>query len=194
MLVKVALLGGAMLLAAVNLLWTRPRLQARPATGRIGPATATLLRRLVGAEIVLVAAIIFAAAVLSSLPPPAKALARVGGATAHVGPGPRGAHGRAERLHARAQRHAEPGRAPNTFALVDHEGRQPVTGAERDRRLRDAGHGDGRAGVRLSEIRAGRVHAFGAGARHGRPLGDQVPRRAAGRQPFDVLLVDRANG
>ena len=64
-----------MLIAAVNLLWTTPALAGvggdRP---ELGPATATLLRRLVSAEVVLVAAIVFAAAVLSSLPPPAKAL------------------------------------------------------------------------------------------------------------------------
>ena len=51
--------------------------------------TATLLRRLVGTEVVLVAAIVFAAAVLSSLPPPAKALGSLGGTSAFTsGPAP----------------------------------------------------------------------------------------------------------
>ena len=38
-------------------------------------------------EVVLVSAIVLAAMVLSSLPPPAKALAELGRASAHVGPG-----------------------------------------------------------------------------------------------------------
>ena len=53
-----------------------------------GAGAASLLRTLVSGEIVLVAGAVVAAAVLSSLPPPAKALAAVGGATARVGPGP----------------------------------------------------------------------------------------------------------
>jgi hypothetical protein len=46
------------------------------------------LRRLIAGETLLVAGAVLGAAVLSSLPPPSKALASVGGAKAHVGPGP----------------------------------------------------------------------------------------------------------
>jgi copper transport protein len=84
MLVKIGLLLAAM--AAVNLLRTKQRLaDARP---DVSSSAARLLRRLVSGEVVLVAAAIFAAAVLSSLAPPSKALAEVGNASAHVGPGP----------------------------------------------------------------------------------------------------------
>jgi copper transport protein len=86
MLVKIGLLLAAMALAAVNLLRTKQRLaDARP---DVSSSAARLLRRLVSGEVVLVAAAIFAAAVLSSLAPPSKALAEVGNASAHVGPGP----------------------------------------------------------------------------------------------------------
>jgi copper transport protein len=83
-LVKAGLLLAAMLLAAVNLLRTRPAL-LRPEP----PASvAILLRRLVAGETLIVAAAVAAAAVLSSLPPPPKALADVGAVGAHTGPGP----------------------------------------------------------------------------------------------------------
>ncbi len=55
--------------------------------GAAGRAAQTAPRGLVGGELVLVVAAILAAAVLSSLPPPSKALAFVGNASAHVGPG-----------------------------------------------------------------------------------------------------------
>jgi len=85
MLVKIGLLLAAMMLAAVNLLHTKDRLGAeQPEVGR---SAGRLLRGLVGGEALLVIGAIFAAAVLSSLPPPSNALASVGNASAHVGPG-----------------------------------------------------------------------------------------------------------
>ena len=63
-----------------------PRRRRRSARDLAGDA-ASLLRLLVSGEVILVIAAIFAAGVLSSLAPPAKALATVGSASAHVGPG-----------------------------------------------------------------------------------------------------------
>ena len=83
---KVALLGGAMLIAAVNLLWTRPRLQASASDRPDFGAPAALLRRLVGGE-VLVAASSSRPRCSRVLPPPAKALAKVGEASARSVPG-----------------------------------------------------------------------------------------------------------
>ena len=88
--VKIGLLCGALVLGAVNLLVTTPRLRAAgarddPAAGGRG---AVLLRRTVSGEVALVASAVFAASVLTSLPPPASALGRAGGAIARVGPGP----------------------------------------------------------------------------------------------------------
>jgi copper transport protein len=87
-LVKIGLLTAAVLLAAVNLVRTKPRLVAARRQVELGPPTARLLRRLVGGEALLLAGAVVAAAVLSSLPPPPKALAREGSALARVGPGP----------------------------------------------------------------------------------------------------------
>jgi copper transport protein len=78
LLVKIALLLGALLLAAVNLLRSRPRVVA----GRDAP-----VRRLVGGEVVAVTGAVFAAAILTSLAPPAKAVADLGKPSAKVGPG-----------------------------------------------------------------------------------------------------------
>src|SRR5204863_3341655 len=88
LLVKIGLLSAAMLLAAGNLLRTRPRLIAYRERPELAPGAASLLRRLVAGEVLLVVSAVVAAAVLSSLPPPSKALAEVGGASAHVRPGP----------------------------------------------------------------------------------------------------------
>jgi copper transport protein len=73
-LVKAGLLGAAMSIASVNLVRTRRSLP--------------LLRQLVAGEVVLVTSAVVAASVLSSLPPPPKALASLGAPAATVGPGP----------------------------------------------------------------------------------------------------------
>jgi copper transport protein len=86
---KVVLLLCAMLLAGVNLARTKPRLEiaARRADETLGAPAALLLRRLVRAEVVLVTGAILVASILTSLPPPSKALASLSGVAAHVGPG-----------------------------------------------------------------------------------------------------------
>ena len=83
-LVKAGLLAGAMLLASGNFLRTVPALRRLEPS----PEATILLRRLVAGETLLVAGAVAAAAVLSSLAPPPKALAGIGSASAHVGPGP----------------------------------------------------------------------------------------------------------
>jgi copper transport protein len=121
LLVKIALLAGALVLAAVNLLRSRPRVQA----GREAPA----LRRLVGGEAVAVIGAVFAAAILTSLAPPAKAVADLGKPAARVGPGAvdeavrRGGYTVALKV--------APNRAavPNRFEVSLRKGGQPVEGA-----------------------------------------------------------------
>jgi copper transport protein len=87
-LVKIGLLLAAMLLAAVNLVRTKPRLIAARNRPELGAPTTVLLRRLISGEALLITVAVFAAATLSSLAPPAAALAREGSALAKVGPGP----------------------------------------------------------------------------------------------------------
>jgi copper transport protein len=86
-LVKVALLAVAMLGGAVNLLITKPKLESAKGDPERGAPAARLLRNTVRIETLLVVSALFAAAVLSSLAPPAAALAKEGSALAHVGPG-----------------------------------------------------------------------------------------------------------
>jgi copper transport protein len=123
---KVGLLIAALLLASVNLLRNKDRL-GRPESG---VRAARLLRGLVLGEGVLVAAAIFAAAVLSSLPPPSQALAEVGGASAHVGPG------RITQTVVkdgyRFDVRVTPNKAavPNTFEVHVTRDGKPVTGAD----------------------------------------------------------------
>jgi copper transport protein len=88
-MVKAGLLLVTMGLAGVNLARTRPRLvaAAERKDAALGTGAASLLRRLVTAEVVIVIGIIFAASILTSVPPPAKALGSVGAVNGHVGPG-----------------------------------------------------------------------------------------------------------
>ena len=87
-MLKIALLLTAMLVAAVNLLRNKPRLAAAERRPDLATGAGTLLRRLVGVEVVLVAGAIFAAALVTSLAPPSKALANIGNVEARLGPGP----------------------------------------------------------------------------------------------------------
>jgi copper transport protein len=129
-LVKAGLLLTAMLLAGFNLVRTKPRLVASRSRPELGPPASVLLRRLVTGEAVLVTAAIFAAAVLSSLPPPSNALAEEGGALAHVGPGKV-----AETVHQAGytiQVLVAPNQAAtqNNFAIKLTKDGKPVTGAD----------------------------------------------------------------
>jgi copper transport protein len=70
-LVKIALLITAMVLGAFNLLRTNPRLLAAREHPEAGEPAARLLRRAISGETLLITSAVFAAAVLSSLAPPA---------------------------------------------------------------------------------------------------------------------------
>jgi len=129
-LVKAALLAVAMLGGAVNLLITKPRLDAARRDPARGKQAARLLRNTVRIETLLVVAAVFAAALLSSLAPPAAALAKEGSALAHVGPGKVAAtvHQNGYTL----QVLVDPNKAveTNSFALKLTKNGQPVRGAD----------------------------------------------------------------
>jgi len=192
---KVGLLLVAMLIAAVNLLWTRPRLQASAGDQPdIGPATATLLRRLVGTEVVLVAAIVFAAAVLSSLPPPAKALGNLGGKPVHVGPGPVSKTFEVNGYTVQAR--VTPNRAaqPNKFSVSITRDGKPVTGADVTTTFAMLDMEMGQQAYDLKETDPGVYeHAAPALVMVGH-WGITFDVEPPGGQPFDVTVVDRANG
>jgi copper transport protein len=189
-IVKASLLLCAILVASGNLLRTVPALR--------GPApplsAAILLRRLVSVEVLFVAAAVAAAAVLSSLPPPPKALASIGAANAHTGPGPvtkvLNEHGYQLEFHVTPNRAA----APNDFAVRIDRGGRPVRGADVIATVTMLDMEMPAQSYKLSEVSPGLYE-------HSAPalvmVGHWGLSFAIGPQagtPFTVLLLDRANG
>lgn len=196
LLAKILLLGGTMLIAAVNLLRTKPGLQKASADRdeALGAATATLLRRLVRGEVLIVTGVVFAAALLTSFPPPARALAQIGNAKAHVGPGPvattvqEGAY--------RLDVGVDPNRAalPNTFSLRLSKSGQPVAGASVAVHFLMLDMDMGQFGYTLEEKAPG-YYVRSAPALV--MVGHWAVRftiTPAGGQPFDATVVDKARG
>jgi copper transport protein len=192
--VKIVLLAVALLLAAVNLLRTVPRLKASPGRPELGIPTARLLRRLVVGESLLVAGAVLGAAVLSSLPPPSKALAAVGGAKAHVGPGAvsRVVTENGYRLAFRVS----PNKAavPNSFGLTITRGGKVVRNANVTVDFTMLDMEMGQQAYQLSETAPGTYgHAAPALVMVGHwGLSFQV--EPPGQKPFTVFIVDKANG
>ena len=128
-LVKIGLLAAAMLLGAVNLLRSKPRLVAARDADAGRPAAA-LLRRTISGETLLLTAAVFAAALLSSLAPPAAALAKEGSALAKVGPGPVGTVVHRGPYTLRVLVHPNKAVVPNSFALALTKNGKPVRRAD----------------------------------------------------------------
>jgi len=130
LIAKMALLVTAMAVASGNLLRARPRLQKSASLGAdVGVSAGRLLRGLVSGEVLLIVGALFAAGILSSLPPPPKALASIGKVSANVGPGPANVvvkHG-AYRLVF----HISPNKAvvPDSFSVSITKNGKPVHGA-----------------------------------------------------------------
>jgi len=194
LLVKIALLGAALLLAAVNLLRTVPRFKACAQRPELGPSAATLLRRLVAGESLLVSGAVLAAAVLSSLPPPSKALASVGGAKAHVGPG--AVNEVVSENGYRLAIRVTPNRAavPNSFQVAVSHGGKPVRGADVTVDFAMLDMEMGQQAYHLAETAPGTYgHAAPALVMVGH-WGLSFQIAPPGQKPFTVLLVDKANG
>jgi copper transport protein len=190
-LVKVALLAVAVALAAVNLLRTKPGLHA---DGTLASGAAALLRKLVAGEVVIVAGAILVAAVLSSLAPPSKALAAVGGASAKVGPGP--VNESVVKNGYKLDIGVTPNRAavPNNFSVHLTRNNQPVRGADVIMRFTMLDMEMGQQEYRLTETSPGTyTHAAPALVMVGHwGLGLDVTPPAG--TPVNVLVVDKANG
>ena len=129
-LVKIGLLAAAMLLGALNLLRTKPQLVAARERAELGGPAARLLRRAISGEVLLVSAAVFAAAVLSSLAPPAAALAEEGSALAHVGPGRVAASVHSNGYVLQVLVNPNKAVAQNTFTLKITKNGAPVRGAD----------------------------------------------------------------
>jgi copper transport protein len=188
-LVKIGLLLAALALASVNLLRTKPHL-ARPGA-RDGAAR--LLRRLVTGEALLVAGAVFAAAVLSSLPSPSSALAAVGGASAHVGPGPIRSVVQKDGYTLAFDVAPNKAAVPNTFQVRITRGGKPLTGAEVVESFLMLDMELGTQAYRLSETSPGTYeHSAPALVMVGH-WGLSFAITPQSGQPFTVLLVDRAD-
>jgi copper transport protein len=194
LLVKIGLLSGTLLIAAVNLLRTRPRLVATTRRPELGTGTAALLRRLVAGEVLLVAAAVVAAAVLTSLAPPAKALASAGAASSRVGPGP--VSEVVNKNGYRFEVKVTPNRAaaPNNFSVRITRNGRPAKMQSVVLRFAMLDMEMGTQSYELPEIAPGVYsQALPALVMVGHwSLGFEVtpPKQA----PFEVLLIDRAAG
>ena len=193
-LLKIGLLVAAMALAAFNLLRSKPQLEAARERPEAGPPAAKLLARLVTGEAVIVACAVFAAALLSSLAPPAKALAEVGSALAHVGPGKvvQVVHKDGYTIKVLVS----PNRAavPNNFALQLTKGTTPVRGADVTVQFAMLDMEMANQEYQLAEKSPG-IYSRPAPAlvMVGR-WGLTYTITPKGGQPFTVLVVDHATG
>jgi copper transport protein len=193
-LVKAAILLAAMALAAVNLLRAKPRLVASVERPEIGRGAAALLRRLVAGEVLLAAGAVAAAAVLSSLPPPPRALAGLVSPSAHTGPGP--VNVRVDRNGYRVDVRVAPNRAAaqNTFTVTIARRGVAVRHAEVVATFTMLDMQMPSQSYRLAETRPGTYErAAPALVMVGR-WGLAFHVTPPGGKPFDVLVLDRANG
>jgi copper transport protein len=184
-LAKIALLAVALLLAAGNLVRVRPRLET-------GPRATTFLRRLVSGETVLIAGAVLAAALLSSLAPPARALAKEGSALARVGPGQveKTVHkdGYTLRLLVTPNRAA----VSNSFALRITKDGKPVRDADVKLTFTMLDMEMGEQAYRLSETRPGVYAHEGAALVMVGVWGLGFDVTPPGKTPFTAFIVDRA--
>lgn len=194
LLVKIGLLGAAMLFAPINMLRNTPRLQNAEAEPEKAKEAASLLRVLVSGEIVLVAAVIFAAGVLSSLPPPPKALAGISSATTRVGPG--AVVKTVEHGPYTLQFKVDPNRAavPNAFTVSITKNGQPVRGADVTTTFTMLDMEMGQLAYSFSETAPGvytRTEPALVMVGHWELSFDVRPPNG---EPFKVQLVDKATG
>jgi copper transport protein len=188
LLVKIALLAAALVLAAVNLARTKPRLQAGDADAPL------LLRRLVQGEILFVAAALFAAGVLASLPPPSSALARVQNVAARVGPGP--VSEVIAKSPYRVRVRVTPNRAAvkNAFSVSLTRDGKPVQGAGVITKFDMLDMEMGEQSYRLRELRPGVFSKSAPALVMVGHWGLQFEVTPPGGKPFVVTLLDKAGG
>jgi copper transport protein len=195
-LVKTGLLGGAVLLAAGNLLRSKPALVAardQPAVGG-GEVAAALLRRLLGGEVAVVAGIVFAAAVLSSLAPPPPAFALQNSALATVGPGRVAETIRRGGYVLQVLVSPNKAAAPDSFALRITKDGRPLRGANVTLTFNHLQMQMPTQEYQLTETQPGvYTRAAPALVMVGR-WGLSFQIAPASGPPFTALIVDQANG
>jgi copper transport protein len=193
-LVKAGLFGGALVLAAGNLLRSKPGLSAARQRPESGGAVSLLLRRLLTGEVIVVAGAVFAAAVLTSLAPPPPAFALENSAVAKVGPGRVVQTIRRGGYVLEVVVSPNKAAAPDSFALRITRDGQPVRGANVTLTFNHLQMEMPSQEYQLTETQPG-VYSRAAPAlvmvgKWG--LSFQVT--PADGQPFTALIVDQANG
>jgi copper transport protein len=193
-LVKIGLLSAAMLLGAVNLLRSKPRLVAATAQPGLGEPAARLLRRTVSGEVILASSAVLAAGILSSLAPPSSALAQLDSALATVGPSRVAStvtqNGYTFRVLVNPNKVAQ----ENSFALQITKHGQPVTGADVTLTFEMLDMQMQNQEYQMKEIRPGVYsHSAPALVMTGRwGLAFNITPR--GGSPFTAFIVDHAAG
>ena len=193
-LVKTGLLGGALLLASGNLLRSTPRLRAARERPQRAEEAAGLLRTLASGETIVLAGVVFVAAVLSSLAPPPPAFALENSAIAKVGPGRVADLVRHAGYELEVLVSPNKAAAPDSFALRITRNGQLVRGADVTLAFNHLEMQMPQQQYQLQEVQPG-VYSRAAPAlvmvgRWG--LTFQVTPRNG--PPFTALIVDQANG
>jgi len=194
LVVKIGLLAAAMLLAAVNLARTKPRLQASRTRPELAAGAAVLLRRLIAGETIFLWGAVFAAAILSSLAPPSKALAKISHASARVGPGPVAETVKKNGYTVSVR--ISPNRAalPDTFTVHVERNGKPVRGATvvttfdmLDMEMQQQSYA-------FRELAPGTYEKSAPALVMVGHWGVTFEITPPGGQPFEVLIVDKASG
>jgi copper transport protein len=192
-LLKVGLLAFALVFGAVNMLVTKPGLVAGRGGGA-GVDAPRLLRRTVRAEAVLVASAVLAAAILSSLPPPAAALAQLGESLASVGPGrvANVVHQDGYALRVLVSPNAPA--ASNSFGVEITKNGAPLTGADVTLTFEMLDMQMGNQEYQLSETRPGTYSRTAPALVMAGRWGLLFSVTPKGGTPFTALIVDRPGG
>lgn len=194
LLAKLLVLGLTLPLAASNLVRTRPRLESPIAPGDVRAGAARTLRQAVTAEMVAIAGIVAAAAILTSVAPPARALADTGRVDARVGPGTVDRTITAGPYRLRLAISPNRAAVENTIAIqVERDGR-PLEGARVDASLTMLEMEMGRIAFRLDETEPGRyVRSEPALVMVGH-WAITFEITPAGGTPCGVTVIDEASG
>ena len=194
LIVKVAILGGAMLLASGNVSRTVPRIAAFDRNPARAKGAAQLLRILVSGEVLLVVGVIFVAGILSSLAPPSKALASIGKGTVRVGPGP--VTKVVDQQGYRLEFRVSPNKAavPNGFSVRITKNGAPVRNADVTTTFAMLDMEMGEQGFKFTETSPGLYQRSAPALVMVGHWGLTFDIRPPGGPPVLVQLVDKANG
>jgi copper transport protein len=153
-----------------------------------------LLRRLIAGETIFLWGAVFAAAVLTSLAPPSKALAKIGQASARVGPGPVAEKVTKNGYQVSVQ--ISPNRAgmPDTFTVRVTRNGRPVRGATVVTRFDMLDMEMQSQSYALSEVAPGTYEKSAPALVMVGHWGLTFEIQPPGGAPFEVLLVDKASG